>query len=158
MYLTHCGMPSTDPNPFFSPNLCKPKSWAGFKCMSECVSRLVDIILCFLNIFFLYANATDSIRPPTMRHFVVVVVVGQQPGDFAGHKSEIVFWHMNMLCIKRRRKTRPQTEPESDSHFEADDRHFYYYQCMYEFLSGASCLCPRLMMTLVATELKLMLI
>lgn len=100
-------------------------------------------------------------RPPTLRHLVGGVVVGHQPGDFAGHKSEIVFWHMNMLCIKRRRKTRPQSEPEiriteSDSHFgrqTTDDRHFYYYQCMYEFLSGASlCLCLCLRLALPAAD------
>lgn len=75
-------------------------------------------------------------RPPTMRHLVAVavaVVVGLQPGDFAGHKSEIVFWHMNMLCIKRRRKTRPHSQSQSRSQSRSQR---YTLQCPTPTLGG----------------------
>lgn len=88
-------------------------------CACVCVCWLVDIILCFLNIFFFcqlspspclspplpalcYANATPHAAwppPHCVTLNAVDVVAGprrrrrrrRQPGDFAGHKSEIVF-------------------------------------------------------------------
>jgi len=90
------------------PNLCKPKadmSEISKPDQTQNPDQIIvgssDIILCFLNIFFVIVGLL-VVRPHCVIRWLSFRFVSV--GDFAGHKSEIVFWHMNMLCIKPRQR------------------------------------------------------